>query len=275
MEPHTRTHLQWYFDRVADHHNEALLPAYNPLSRRLTDYLAPTKGQLIADLGSGTGYASLSIQQQGASPVACDLSHGMLRTPAKAALLCTQCDLHKMPFATNTFDGALAGFAFNSTAPAHTLRETLRILKPGAALAISEWGTEDEISATFSDIFADYCSDSPSPTLKRLRDHTDKPLPWEDLETLDDLRDLIAGCGFVDTTDTIITPSIRFSTVEQFMAFKLAWPLRRAEFAEMPVSVQKLCRSDLHENLSHVYANKNGHLEWRPNVILVKTHKPT
>jgi SAM-dependent methyltransferase len=183
-----------------------------------------------------------------------------------------QGDMHRLPFADNQFDAILALFAINSSVPLTAMSEAYRTLKPGGSLILQEWGTTDEMSDLLGDTLADYAVDNPPDDLARKRRDQQDHHPWDELETSDDIVALMREAGFTEVAVQIQTPEVMLPDPEAFIRYKLAWPIRRAEFEAMSPEIQQLCLSDLTENLGSL-AEADGRLCWRPNVVLVSGQK--
>jgi demethylmenaquinone methyltransferase/2-methoxy-6-polyprenyl-1,4-benzoquinol methylase len=100
-------------------------------------------GQLVLDLAAGTGTSSRSFVRRGARCVACDFSLGMLtvgaRKPAEA-LAFVAGDALTLPFGAGTFDVVTISFGLRNVADTgQSLRELLRVTRPGGRLVICEF----------------------------------------------------------------------------------------------------------------------------------------
>ncbi|MFN8016285.1 MAG: ubiquinone/menaquinone biosynthesis methyltransferase [Acidimicrobiia bacterium] len=94
--------------------------------------LRASKNSLIIDLASGTGDLSRMLIKEGARPISCDFSYGMLDN-SYGTLLSVQCDGNNMPFADNSCDGLICGYGLRNFVDLETLFiEINRVLKPGA-----------------------------------------------------------------------------------------------------------------------------------------------
>jgi demethylmenaquinone methyltransferase/2-methoxy-6-polyprenyl-1,4-benzoquinol methylase len=100
-------------------------------------------GQLVLDLAAGTGASSRSFVRRGARCVACDFSLGMLaigaRTPTGGPAFVAG-DALTLPFRAGTFDVVTISFGLrNVTDTGQSLRELLRVTRPGGRLVICEF----------------------------------------------------------------------------------------------------------------------------------------
>ena len=104
----------------------------------LRSFLAPRPGELVVDLGCGSGRALLWNRDLGATMVGIDISP-FFSHDAREEMDLMLGDLRKLPFADNTFDKAwsLDVLEHLSLEALHgMLREANRVLKPGGTLFV-------------------------------------------------------------------------------------------------------------------------------------------
>jgi ubiquinone/menaquinone biosynthesis C-methylase UbiE len=115
----------------------------------LVDHAAPKPGMQVLDLASGTGEPAITIATRiapGGHVTATDLSPEMLEVVVERAnerglknISTQHADANKLPFGDNSFDLVTSRFGvmfFREDA----LRETRRVLKPGARACFMAWG---------------------------------------------------------------------------------------------------------------------------------------
>jgi demethylmenaquinone methyltransferase/2-methoxy-6-polyprenyl-1,4-benzoquinol methylase len=104
--------------------------------------LDPRAGELVLDLGAGTGVSTEEIARSGAGAVGADLSLGMLRVghATRPAVPLLAADALTLPFADAAFDAVTISFALrNIVDPDAALREMARVTKPGGRLVVCEF----------------------------------------------------------------------------------------------------------------------------------------
>jgi SAM-dependent methyltransferase len=104
----------------------------------LREFLAPGPGELVVDLGCGSGRALLWNRDLGATTVGIDIAPFFSRD-ARSGIDLMLADLRKLPFADNTFDKAwsLDVLEHLSLDALHgMLAEANRVLKPGGSLFV-------------------------------------------------------------------------------------------------------------------------------------------
>lgn len=118
--------------------------------RQAVKYLLPVPGKVYLDIGTGTGdlLCELPRHAPGATVVGIDSSLGMLRVArgklsaaglGSAAPSVFAGDALRMPVADGAFDGAVSAFCLrNVESITGFLREIVRVLRPGASVAVLE-----------------------------------------------------------------------------------------------------------------------------------------
>ncbi len=264
--------LRSYFDRAAPHYPDLIEPAYTPLAEALVGDAAIQSGEWVIDLGTGSGLAARQALRFTQFVVGIDFSAPMVRVALQQGVLhVVQGDNHRLPFRSNCFNVALAALAYNSTDPSIAIPETNRVLGQRGRLILYEWGMADPLSEMVAETVAGYAVDEPPPDLAALREQIETPVPWDDLEDLDELVDLIKQAGFQDVRLDVFPIEIRLPTIKAFINYKLAWPIRRAEVDAMPEDVQGLCLADLHENLE-THAAADGSVIWQPEIVRIQAY---
>ncbi|HEU4426768.1 MAG TPA: demethylmenaquinone methyltransferase [Pilimelia sp.] len=99
-------------------------------------------GELVLDVGAGTGVSTVELARSGAYAVGSDISLGMLRAGRRARpdvpLLAG--DALALPFADATLDAVTISFALRNVAdPGAALREFARVTRPGGRLVVCEF----------------------------------------------------------------------------------------------------------------------------------------
>ncbi len=225
----------------------------------------------LLDIGTGTGIVAQHASRKTAkSVIAVDFASEMAiaaHDTSEAAVL--QADIHHLPLASGFFNVALGGFALNATDPHLAVAEMRRVLAHNGTIAIYEWGMVDAVSEYISDVVALYAVEEPPPALAKLRENQSQPVPWDNVETVDDLVAVFVETGFEIDKVEMIDETIVLPSLAAFLAYKFAWPSRLAEFEAMSGDVQQLCMAELRENLTEQLSS-NGQFIWRPNIIRIR-----
>ncbi|HEX4815773.1 MAG TPA: demethylmenaquinone methyltransferase [Nonomuraea sp.] len=106
-------------------------------------------GEVVLDLGAGTGTSTDAFTALGARAIACDFSLGMLRTGVRRhggnalsgpGVPFVAGDALRLPFADDSFDAVTISVALrNVHDTGRALREMLRVTRPGGRLVILEF----------------------------------------------------------------------------------------------------------------------------------------
>ena len=111
-------------------------------SALLTSAVGAAPGQVILELGCGTGEYTERLAASGASLVALDLVPDLIGVAAARALPATVRfvlgDAEALPFPDATFDAVVGNAVLHHLRLPPALREIRRVLRPGAACAFTE-----------------------------------------------------------------------------------------------------------------------------------------
>ncbi len=103
----------------------------------------PAPDDLIADVGSGTGFYTRDVAPRAGRTLGLDLQpamHDLFRDrglPENVSLL--SADAGRLPIAEDCLNGAFATMTFHEIATDHTLAELARVLVPGGRFAMVDW----------------------------------------------------------------------------------------------------------------------------------------
>lgn len=131
---------------------DAIAPRYDLVNRVMTfrldvrwrriavRSLGLPAGARVLDLAAGTGDLCIDLRDAGYTPLAFDLSHGMLRADRSGSPRC-QADILRLPVPDESADGVTCGFALrNLTDLAAFFAELARVVRPGGRVALLDVG---------------------------------------------------------------------------------------------------------------------------------------
>jgi len=210
IQQHLSKHkIRRAFDRAADSYDAAAV-LQKEVCRRLLEKLEYTRlsPQLILDAGVGTGEAVVPLMQRYKKSrlVALDLSERMLSRALahgglmrKPELVCA--DIEQLPFCENSFDLVFSSLTLQwcNDLPA-TLRELLRVLRPGGLLMFATFGPD---------------------TLRELRacwQQIDDAVHVNQFTDMHDVGDELLRSGFADPVMEAETITVNYETVDMLMA---------------------------------------------------------
>ncbi len=98
-------------------------------------------GARVLDVAAGTGLITRLLEARGFEVVALDLSGEMLSGARRRGATTVLAAAEALPFPDATFDGLTFGYLLRYvTEPLKTMRELARVVRPGGAIAMVEFG---------------------------------------------------------------------------------------------------------------------------------------
>lgn len=270
-----------FFDRIATHYEERIIPAFAPFAVDLVDWISPDPLDWVLDIGTGTGIAARAVASLVTSVIAMDFAPTMARvakdvTAELSNLVVLQGDAHALPFAGHSIDVVMASFGFNATHPRRSFAEVWRVLRPRGRFAFQEWGQMhdfDKYIVEALEIYAVYDEDAP-PSLVQLRDFLEEERAWYHfLQTTTDYADELSRAGFVAIDVAEFQPVQLRISVNDFMRYKLAWTSRLAELEAMDESARGDCLDKMRA-LLQPHSDSDGLLTYDPHLFRVQCRKP-
>jgi SAM-dependent methyltransferase len=101
--------------------------------------LGPLMGRRVLDLGCGKGRFARVLAARGARVVGLDVSAAMLAAAREAGVDCVRGSARRLPFASSSFDGAIAVEVFEHLEPRaidRACEELRRVLRPGGTFVL-------------------------------------------------------------------------------------------------------------------------------------------
>lgn len=189
-----------HFDGVADDYDE-VLPFFSSFARKAVQHLAPAWGTRALDLAAGRGAFTAELLNRGLSVVAVDGSPRMVELLARdfPAADSAVMDAGSLACPDASFDLVTCGFAIHIVADPHAvMEEMLRVLKPGATLALTVPGRADGSPDPWQDPLIDLYAEYRRFQADGFGRHGNDV----------DENELLADAGLVDLTATTLEVSI-------------------------------------------------------------------
>lgn len=148
------------FDRAVDTYDTVAGSYFSYFGPRLAARMNIPTGGIVLDIACGKGAALIPAAEQGAAAVGVDISLEMVRGARARAVERKLENVHlavmdgdRLALRDNCADAAICGFSMHFFVdPVAVLSEFARVVKPGGAVVVSEWGREDESWAWESDL---------------------------------------------------------------------------------------------------------------------------
>ncbi len=129
-----------------------------PVAGHLVRYARVTGGQVVLDVGTGTGVVAITARRVGARVTGLDLTPALLAQARESATVAGHDDIdwhegdaEALPFPDACFDVVLSQFGHMfAPRPEVAVSEMLRVLKPGGIIAFATWPGEQLIGRMFS-----------------------------------------------------------------------------------------------------------------------------
>lgn len=116
---------------------------------RLVSFARIRPGARVLDVGCGTGVVAMAASRLGAHTTGLDLSPELLERArengklAQLEIAWHEGDVEELPFGDGSFDAVVSQFGHMfAPRPDVTVREMLRVLRPGGTIAFSTWPPE-------------------------------------------------------------------------------------------------------------------------------------
>jgi ubiquinone/menaquinone biosynthesis C-methylase UbiE len=297
--------LQSLYSQIAHQYEQRVIPVFGPLSAHLAAWISRCvdahlrvdlhdpfdlaeesitdlyrtdrlRGLSALDLGTGTGILARTLAPSIGHMIGVDLSPQMLSVAAtyphdQQTTQFLGADAHHLPLARGAVDLAISSFGLNASTPRKVLRSIARVLRPGKGiLAFQEWGALDPASKLVEDVLNEYVPDEVPGVDAALARLNSASKPWYDhLQYAEDFYEMLKEVGF-DLVWVKEAPfaSVHLPSIETFLTYKLAWPVRRLSIEAMDQTKREAFYADVRARLS-THANPDGSFDWSPPLFRV------
>lgn len=269
------------FGPTASHYEARIGPAFRQFAAGVMQTADPQGHEIALDVGTGTGILARLMAPRVRHVTGVDIVGEMISQARHWAAQdgltnvdFQEADAHKLPFESEKFDLIVSSFGLNATYPTRVLPELRRVLKPDGRLAFHEWHEEHPLDSLMIDVLVKFMveDEETDDSLIEMRDYLAAPRPWDNVfQTGDDYREELEKYGFSQVQVWEDQPVMCILSIEDFMAYKLAWTPRQMELAAMDEWRRADCLDTLRAALQTV--SQEGYLYYAPKVFRILVTK--
>jgi ubiquinone/menaquinone biosynthesis C-methylase UbiE len=248
-------------------HREARLKIFRPLTIAMcreaaVPERAPASGYSLLDVAGGAGDVALDVAVglgSGATIWCADMVQEMVANAARAAesagltnMHCMECRAESLCFEDATFDAVLCRFGIMFFRDPHeSVREALRVLKPGGRVAYGVWGTR--AANPFHRVLLDV-----------LDRHVDRPTPNPDAPgafrhaASGKLASILREAGASDVSETTLQLDIELPSFEDYFELRTSTSeTLRDKLRLMPPAERERFKNEVEQN-ARQYLTSDG-----------------
>lgn len=250
------------YSRMAETYDRVVAPRFEPIARTLADLLDPKAGQMILDIGTGTGILAciLAPLVAPAQTVAIDLSDEAIRVASYRAgnagvrnIRFEMMDARNIVYHSQLFDRIGSNFGIPDLGYDRTFYEAHRLLRPGGRFVFSEWDADPGPLATaFYDLEDRHGTKTPSAELAQIREArklSRTSQESKDLRNPAAVAKRLAKADFESVVDHPKVFTVRFGGVRGYIEFMSGFGWHERELREMEPDARAGFEADLTERV--------------------------
>jgi ubiquinone/menaquinone biosynthesis C-methylase UbiE len=261
------------------------VPIFRLFARDLVKDASPSVGDVILDLGTGSGVAAIEVSK--ATPpvglvVGIDRSDTMIALARKKAAKTHRRNVRfiemsgeDLRFPDGFFDFAISNCGIGIRDFSKGLKETLRVLRPGGALVFNDWHLIDvKPHRVFGEVLGKYRTTTPSPQLALERSALAGMESFHHSLNSKTQLQMTRDAGFQDAQLTNRRYKVRMPSVDDYLKMRLCRATIRRETSEMSPTQRRLFLSELGERLREFVKGNGLVFDWDVFYIRAKRPKP-
>jgi ubiquinone/menaquinone biosynthesis C-methylase UbiE len=253
------------------------VPIFSLFARQLALVSSPSPGDVILDVGTGSGLAVRELCKTTPSVglvVGIDSSEEMIRLARRRAASAGLKNVkflkmlaEELRFPDGFFDVVVSNCGINVAGFSQCVKEISRVLRPGGVFAFNDWHLIDvKPHRIFGEILERHRTATPSPQLAR-----ERAALATSLDAKVQLQILLEA-GFKKASLVKRRHRVRLNSIEDFLRIRLSRSTIRREMSEMTASNRRMFLCDLRSALKEFVHDDAFIFDWP--VFYIRANKP-
>jgi len=275
--------LESLWDQDAAAWDRYWVPIFRLFARDLVKDASPSRGDVVLDLGTGSGLAAIEASKAAPSVglvVGIDRSDTMIALARKKANKAHRRNVRfikmsgeDLRFPDGFFDVAISNCGISFPGFDKGLREILRVLTPNGVLVFNDWHLIDvKPHRIFGEALGRYRTVTPSPELAHERSAlAGMESFYHSLSSKTQLA-MVHDAGFRKAKLTSRRYKVRMPGVNDYLKMRLCRATIRREISEMPPTQRRLFLSELRERLREFVKGSGLVFDW--DVFYIRAKRP-
>ena len=259
------------------------VPIFSLFARQLAFVSSPSPGEIILDVGTGSGLAVRELCKTTPSAglvVGIDSSEEMIRLARRRAgsaglknVKFLKMLAEELRFPDGFFDVVVSNCGIDVASFSQCVKEIFRVLRPGGVFAFNDWHLIDvKPHRIFGEILRKHRTATPSPQLARERAALATLESYSRTLGRKGQLQIVREAGFKKTSLVTHTHRVRFNRIQDFLRIRLCRSTIRREMSEMTASKRKIFLSDLRFALKQFVHDDAFVFDW--DVFYIRANKP-
>lgn len=250
------------------------VPVFRLFAKDLVKDASPKPGDVVLDLGTGTGVAALeasaSVRSRGLV-VGIDRSEPMIAFAQRKAnrvgfrnLRFLKMSDEGLRFPDEFFDVVISNCGMGTSTIAEDLKEVLRVLRPGGVLAFNDWHLIDvEPHRVFGDVLGKYRTRNPSQELTQERSALAATESSHRSLNAEAQSQMARSVGFREVRLKTRKYSVRMRGPQNYLDMRLCRATIKREMSEMLQTQRELFMEELKGRLRKFSSGRDFVFPWR------------
>lgn len=259
------------------------VPIFSLFARQLALVSSPSPGDVILDVGTGSGLAVRELCKTTPSVglvVGIDSSEEMIRLARRRAASAGLKNVkflkmlaEELRFPDGFFDVVVSNCGTSIAGFSQCVKEIFRVLRPGGVFAFNDWHLIDvKPHRIFGEILGRHRTATPSPQLARERAALATLESYHrSLDTKAQLQ-ILREAGFKKASLVTRTHRVHLNSIQDFLRIRLCRSKIRREMSEMTASNRRIFLSDLRSGLKQFVRDDVFVFDW--DVFYIRANKP-